>query len=81
MSLRQVGEKSVMYFKETDKKLPPKMKKKKSKKDTFDVSEETQESLPKKYDMWKRLNRYDACFRLSAAGGVSSPLSIGWYAF
>ena len=51
MSLRRVGEKSVMYFKETDKKLPPKMKKKKSKKDTFDISEETQESLPKKYDM------------------------------
>ena len=53
------------------------MKKKKSLKDTFDISEETEESLPKKYDVSKRLNRYDACFRLLAAGGVSSPLSIG----
>ena len=53
------------------------MKKKKNTKDTFDISKETEENLPKKFDMSKRLNRYDACFRLSAAGGVSSPLSIG----
>ena len=61
MSLRQVGEESVMYFKMNEEKVPKKMKKKKEKSLTC----------------LKRLKRYAACLRLSAAGGVSSPLSIG----
>ena len=48
------------------------MKKTKSLKDKFDISEKTEENLPKKFDMSKRLNRYDACFRLSAAAPLSN---------
>ena len=39
MSLRQVGEKSEMYFKRNEEKVPPKMKKEKK----FDMSEDTEE--------------------------------------